>query len=516
MKTSVSIATKPLVYSAFRYINNKTYNALAEYVDNSIASFEHHKDLLSKINPNGRVSVYINIDLDHDVITILDNAYGIEEKDYERAFELANIPLDASGLNEFGMGMKVSSIWLSNLWQVETSAYGEPCKKTLVFDLNEVVKNEWLSLDINVEDAPKEDHYTKITLKNLSQNKPDKRRIGYIKSHLKSIYTKFIRDGILDLYIDDELQELDELNVLKAPYYKTPEGEPKEWIYNIDYEFPKYNGEPNEKYKVHGFIGVLETMSTSVNNGFLLFRRGRVIGSSYDSRYRPKVLCGDEGSPRYKRIFGELEIEGFNVSFTKNSFAEDDEFELFISLLKDKIEKDSTCDIFGQAQYYTKPKAPVSKKDADALNATLVKTFQQKPITTKVVATTPTPTVIQPHDATLPVTSTVPEAKSESACVSMNIDGVSFELELKHLMDSSKDNLYKLAKIGDNKYQAIMNLRNPFFEQYRDILSGKDGYLPVASIIKTMVTTEMILRSEGAGADASRFRMKFNELFGQI
>lgn len=28
----VSIATKPLVYSAFRYIENKVWNALAEYV----------------------------------------------------------------------------------------------------------------------------------------------------------------------------------------------------------------------------------------------------------------------------------------------------------------------------------------------------------------------------------------------------------------------------------------------------------------------------------------------------
>lgn len=32
----VSIATKPLVYSAFRYIENKVWNALAEYVDNAV------------------------------------------------------------------------------------------------------------------------------------------------------------------------------------------------------------------------------------------------------------------------------------------------------------------------------------------------------------------------------------------------------------------------------------------------------------------------------------------------
>ena len=329
---------------------------------------------------------------------------------------------------------------------------------------------------------------------------------------MTSIYTKFIRDGILDLYINDVLQELEDLKILNAPYYKTPDEKPIKWCHEVNYDFPKFNGEPNEMYRVHGFIGILETMSTSTNNGFLLFRRGRVIGSSYDNRYRPKVLCGDEGSPRYKRIFGELEIEGFNVSFTKNSFAEDDEFELFISLLKDKIEKDASFDIFGQAQNYTKPKAPVSKKDADALNNTLAKAFAKTIVTSK-PAQTSAPAKQAPQPVKVEVKS---DAISDTIPVKIDIDGVSFDLDVKHLADSTSDNLYRLSKVGENKYQAVMNLRNPFFNQYRDILNGKDGYLPVASFIKTMVTTELILRDEGASEDASRFRMKFNELFGKI
>lgn len=110
----VSIATKPLVYSAFRYIENKVWNALAEYVDNAVQSFKDHIDILKNINPNGKLRVDINIDIEQDIITITDNAFGITNENYDRAFELANIPLDRKGLNEFGMGMKVSSIWLSD------------------------------------------------------------------------------------------------------------------------------------------------------------------------------------------------------------------------------------------------------------------------------------------------------------------------------------------------------------------------------------------------------------------
>ena len=108
IKEKVSIATKPLVYQVFRHISNKAHNALAEYVDNSISSFERHADILKPLNPNGKLKVEITIT--DDYIRIEDNAFGIEEENYQRAFELARIPLDATGLNEFGMGMKVSSI----------------------------------------------------------------------------------------------------------------------------------------------------------------------------------------------------------------------------------------------------------------------------------------------------------------------------------------------------------------------------------------------------------------------
>ena len=59
-----------------------------------------------------------------------------------KSVELANLPLDRKGLHEFGMGMKVSSIWLCNTWTVETSAFGEPIRKTMTFDLEEVVAKE--------------------------------------------------------------------------------------------------------------------------------------------------------------------------------------------------------------------------------------------------------------------------------------------------------------------------------------------------------------------------------------
>ena len=90
----VSIATKPLVYSTFRYIANTAWNALAEYVDNSLQSFIAHKEKLSQINEGGKLRVDIHID--DNEITITDNAWGIlSQQDCHRSGRryCARIPL---------------------------------------------------------------------------------------------------------------------------------------------------------------------------------------------------------------------------------------------------------------------------------------------------------------------------------------------------------------------------------------------------------------------------------------
>ena len=525
MNTSVSIATKPLVYSAFRYINNKVHNALAEYVDNSIQSYLDNRELLSKINPGQKLSVRITIDPERDIITIKDNAYGISEKYYDTAFELANIPLDASGLNEFGMGMKVSSIWLSNLWTVETSAYGEAFKKTLVFDLNDVVDKEKLSLDVKNEPANYEEHYTLITLQQLSQNKPSPRQLNSIKKHLASIYSKYIREGSLDLFVNDELLEVAELKVLNAPYWENPEGPSILWKKPIKFDAGQYH--------VRGFIGLLETMSTSTDNGFLLFRRGRVIGSSYEDRYRPTCLCGETGSPRFKRVFGELELEGFHVSFTKNSFTEGDDFEMFIKLLADDLKKDKSFRIFDQGQNYKKPSNPVTPKVAKSLTQTLAQTFSRPvvrttpaPITTK-IESSPSQSNINTgrsdeytgnNDTQNNNQINAPKASEQIStpeATEITIDGYSFALVLDHVKGEDTGWLYDLSKIGDDKFKTQLNLTNKYFERFGADFKSDDGYLPVAAIIKAMISAELSLQN-GGDESGGVFRNMFNKLIGQV
>lgn len=521
MANKVSIATKPLVYQTFRYIDNKVWNALAEYVDNSYQSYENHKDVLSEINPNGNVRVSIDVNFEKNTIVIEDNAYGIEEANYQRAFELANIPLDATGLNEFGMGMKVSSIWLSNTWEVETSAYGENVRKFMRFDLNEVLANQETELPITEESAGIEEHYTKITLSNLSVHKPTSRQMSAIKNHLTSIYTLLLRDKKLDLTVNGETLICRDLKILNAPYYKRPDSEPIEWIKKIDKKAPNPNG---GNYVVKGFIALLETMSTSKDNGILLFRRGRVIGTSYDDKYRPELLSGQIGSPRYKRIFGELYLEGFNVSFTKNTFQEDDNFTTLIEMIHEEMAKDKSLDLFGQAQNYVKPK---TKKEKQEVGQKIVKQIAEELTKTidlgkqydDEVKDSVSEKVKEATQSVVDKSSLFPDLPEEPDGITsfeaqIKFGSKTIYLTIKCENGSSKKNLYDLTHVGDN-YVSVINMSNPFFEQHADVLSKSDGRNLIAYIIKLMVASEIVLQEQGQN-DGTHFRNEFNNLCGRL
>ena len=501
----VSIATKPLVYSTFRYISNHVWHAIGEYVDNSIQSYLDHKDVLQKINLQHKLNVSISFDLDNDAIIIRDNAFGIEESKFDKAFELANIPLDASGLNEFGMGMKVSSIWLSNLWSVETTAYGEAVKKTVVFDLDEVVQNEETELNVLEEACDIEAHYTIITLKKLSQNKPTSRQIPYIIKHLASIYTKFIRDNILELQVDDSIITDTKLKPLVAPYWKTPNEKPIEWKKVINFEAGPY--------KVKGFIGILERMSTNTDNGFLLFRRNKVIGTSYDSKYRPKKLCGEVGSPRYKRIYGELELEGFSVSFTKNTFTQDDDLEVFIEELAKDLQKDESFKIFDQAQKYTPTKTKVEKKEVAHQLVNSIASGLSKPI---VIAK---PTVIAQEDLFEDPkeikTTTEPKPQIETKESPVTVGDKQFFLSIGASEKSISDPFYDIVITSEGHYRSVINLKHRFFERFSSLVENEKDYEPISSIIRAMIITEIVMYKDQV-KDSNAFRMKFNEIFGSI
>ena len=97
----------------------------------------------------------------------------------------------------------------------------------------------------------------------------------------------------------------------------------------------------------------------------------------------------------------------------------------------------------------------------------------------------------------------------------ITIDGYDFELELGHVKGADAGWLYDLVKLGNDSYKTQFNLRHKYFERFAGDFKSEDGYLPVATFIKAMVSAELALMNAG-DESGNVFRNMFNKLIGQI
>lgn len=338
--TAVCIRPDVGVLSVLRHLNYRPWFALAEFVDNALESFLTHTESIENTDGNAaRLCVEVAIDpADDGSIVIRDNAAGIYEHEYERAFRPAEPPPIVGGLSEFGMGMKSAACWFGRRFSVRSSALGETVERTVAFDIEDIVATKCDTLPVQVMSAPASAHYTEVVLSGLHKT-PQGRTVAKIKDHLASIYREFTRDGTLELRFRssgiDELLVYEEPEVLFAP----PDEQvvrrrgllPEACVWRKDIRFDFGNG-----LRATGFAALRKRGSTT-RAGFALFRRKRLIEGSGEDPYRPQQIFGASTTAVYQRLFGEFNLEGFAVSHTKDGFQWDENEEPFLDLLRDEL-----------------------------------------------------------------------------------------------------------------------------------------------------------------------------------
>ena len=110
MTQKVNIRPTVNMLSVLKFLEYETWYALAEFVDNSLASYLiYEKEIKQVDGKKFQLEVKIEINESENIIIIRDNAAGIHVKDFPRAFRAAEAPPDTKGLSEFGMGMKSAS-----------------------------------------------------------------------------------------------------------------------------------------------------------------------------------------------------------------------------------------------------------------------------------------------------------------------------------------------------------------------------------------------------------------------
>lgn len=359
MDKKISIQFKSTAYRMLKKMPGKLWFIFGEFIDNSISSYLQNREELERINGKKfKLRIELSFD-DDDEIKINDNAAGIDHKNWLRALQPGDIPEDDSGMNEFGMGMKYSAVWLSNHWTLKSKSINDSFQKIVHFDFHKVISE-------NLEDLPYKENYdskithgTQLILTQLETGKLRPFQWEKTRNHIKSIYRNFLRDdhpfyskykieSNIEIIAFGEKLSYEEPGFLKSQWYKdrhnlvSLENSPEiEWKYEFD-KIIKNPAKPS-KIKFSGFIGILPKIKQG-NNGFSYFRRGRVVEGSGDEKMFPKKLSTNKGSFNYKRLFGEFHFDDTDngkveSTFNKNAFQDQDFINYCISGLAQEIRR---------------------------------------------------------------------------------------------------------------------------------------------------------------------------------
>ncbi len=509
----IEIRPEVTMLSVLRHLNYKAWFAIAEFIDNSLQSYLANREALETLHgADFRLEVDVRIDTAvSGLIVITDNAAGISTVDFPRAFRAAQVPTDRTGLSEFGMGMKSAACWFAEKWSVRTKAIGEQFERTIHFDINRIVDNKIESLNTESRNVGNPTaHYTVVTLKDL-HHMPQGRTIGKIKNHLASIYRMLLRDGRMILRFNDEPLSHETAPILKAVRYTAP-GKPEqdagsrpvEWRKEICLDFGKGQ-------RVTGFAALREVGSTPFA-GFALFRRDRLIEGSYDETYRPSLIFKQTNSYPYQRLFGELHVEGFEVSHTKDGFRWEEYEDVFLAILKECLEA-APLDLLAQAENY---RALPSKKSIEsrATAATAaVAEYIKKDVTPWLVEADSNPAVAPPLPQTL--TPSVLQASERTVCV--NDGSWDWVITIRTSVDPAREDWVSLAKqdpipgdLDDTRRLVVeLALAHPFSSEF---LGANNENIELFLRVTTAVCISLVLAEDHTAEAPEAVLYHFNHL----
>ncbi len=487
------------MYAAFARLNYRPWYALAEFVDNSLQSALTNLEELREAN-KGDYRLVVEIDARGTSIEIRDNAAGIHNRDYARAFLPASPPPDTSGLSEFGLGMKAAASWFARKWTVRTTALGEAVERTITFDVPKIVETRCEHLLPEEQPAEVGEHYTTVVMSDLRVS-PRGRTIGKIKDHLRSMYRMFLRDNIMELRLNGEALSHELPAILHVPYHKTPKGKPVRWRKEIDLDLG--NG-----HRVRGWAAILARASVT-NAGFAVFRRRRLIQGSHGEGYRPEVIFGKPNKFAFQRLVGELELEGFSVSHTKDGIQWDDWEDDVLAWIRDCLDEEPLPLLDQAANYRVGHRAGRDMIEEATIDTTTAIVQHLPPVIDEQIRKEPNQ---EPLDRALD-----PADKSTA-----RVEQVEFYLEHAHrrwlvtvelVSDVSREDWYELA--GDDaesdlrRVQIRVNLSHPFMVRFAT--PDSEEIVPFTRLAAGLAIAELTAREVGV-RQAGTIRRNLNQI----
>ena len=313
MSKKINIRPSTSVYATYKNLKYNPWSAIAEFVDNSTQSFYDNVKILESTKYWGGLDIEIAYKKDSvygDQLVIIDNAYGMNFDDFKRAIILDSPP-KKKNRSEFGMGLKTAACWFGLKWSVESTQLGSNIQYKAVVDVEQLHKYRNEEIVVEETEVNPKTHGTTITIWNLNRGISG-RQIGKTKEQLSGIYRSDIRSNIINIYYNGEkLEYTDDPELVE----ELPNGTKKSWRKDVEFVVSHLG----KDYKVNGWIAIKSKGSTS-NAGFALMRFNRVIVGGFENHYRPEEVFEKSNSFVYQRLMGELNLDDWPVTQTKDAF----------------------------------------------------------------------------------------------------------------------------------------------------------------------------------------------------
>lgn len=353
-------------YKNYRYTPS---SALGEYFDNSTSSFFENKEAIV----DRRIILIVDRRIKGNAkLNIADNAYGMNEENFIRAVRIDD-KKKVSERNKFGVGLKVSAIWYSDVWSIETLEYETKDLRKFTFDLDkitqspnnvfpaEVSKAEFIGEDLglgftsgtivtlnNPRELPTNKHQIKKIYKNISQQFANDIRADNLKFQICEI--KNLPNGdivyidLISKYIGNEgkvpsKNSIDDLQSVLEEKIVWKKVEGKDFVRDFELSI-KDPFDENKIYNITGIVGWVEDSGVG-KGGIKRLWKNRALESSL---WTEKEIFGLANGIIAQRLYCELDFTDFEVSNSKDTFSigETLEYELIQALKKslDGIKKE--------------------------------------------------------------------------------------------------------------------------------------------------------------------------------
>ncbi len=482
------------------------WEALTEFIDNSVQSYRYNKKILRKLDKDYKLK--IRIDLLPSEIRIKDNAAGISEERYADAFETGKPPPDAGGLSEFGVGMKIAACWFADKWKVHTKALGEKHWRLVEFNMDKLREKNTEQLEVTESKANADSHYTIVTLNKLN-HKPKTTAITKIFTHLSSIYRHLINSDEIEISINGNKLKYKPPEVRISGYYKEWEDgiiknpKKRKWFKKIEFNYENLTN-------VTGYVGIRDEGRVK-QAGFSLFRRGRLITGTEAVPFKPVQIFGLGNDRRQQVIFGELNLDDMPVTFQKNDFKWDENLKnRFINQLKDEIEfldDKKQINLIKQAKEWTekleRDDIRESTKESLPQISKIVKRGIENVITKKITVKDE-----KKHKKA--------EESNESEWEEVILENQKYRYKIITEYDENNLDLYfaEFPETKNNfKIKVYINLKHKFAERFFTHNNDRAGFL---TLITFFAICEAQVRHIDGSKDAALMRLRLNSICENI